>query len=137
MGFGIDTEGDGTRVFEFFNNPLGVQGDAIATLELGEKFSFDAIWESKGTITDDGFIVEVAVPLSRIRFTQKDGPQNWKIFLTQTYPRDRRYQAFGHPIDRDKACWTCQFQPVTGFVGAKPGERFQFIPSLTANRRET
>jgi hypothetical protein len=39
----------------------GVQMDCIAT-EDGEDFSWDAIWDSKVSITDFGWVVEMKFP---------------------------------------------------------------------------
>lgn len=137
VGFGIDTNGDSTRAFEFFSNPLGVQGDAIVDLQSGEDFSFDVIFETAGQVTEQGYEVEFAIPLNQIRFPQRDGMQQWKMFFTRTYRRDRRYQSFQYPISRHNSCWLCQWQPARGLKGATPGKRFQFVPSITANTLET
>jgi hypothetical protein len=137
VGVAIDTTGDSTRSFEFFANPIGVQGDALANLQNGEDFSFDAIWESAGQITDKGFEIEFAIPLSQLRFPKREGDQTWKVLFTRTWPRDKRYQAFQYPLDRDNACFMCQFQPAVGLAGAEPSKRFQVVPTVTANTHQT
>jgi hypothetical protein len=48
----------------------GVQMDCIAT-EDGEDFSWDAIWDSKVSITDFGWVVEMEIPYAALRFSQK------------------------------------------------------------------
>ena len=135
VGFAIDTTGDGTRAFEFFSNALGVQGDAVVDLQRGEDFSFDAIFETAGQITDEGFEVEFAIPLNQLRFPKRAGKQQWKFMFTRTSSRDRRYQNVQYPIDRENNCFICQFQPAEGLVGATPGKRFQIVPTITANTR--
>ena len=112
VGVSIDTTGDSKRAFEFFSNPIGVQGDAIVDARNGEDFSFDAIWDSDGQITEKGFEVEFAIPLSQIRFSKRSGLQEWKLFFTRTWPRDKRRQAFQFPFDRDNSCFMCQYQPL-------------------------
>lgn len=137
VGIAIDTTGDATRAFEFFSNALGVQGDAIADVQTGEDFSFEAIFQTSGQITDQGFEVEFAIPLSQIRFPKREGQQQWKVLFTRTYPRDRRYQSFQFPVDRDNACFMCQFQPAQGLIGATPGKRFQIVPTATATAHQS
>lgn len=132
VGFGIDTHGDGSRAFEFFSNALGVQGDAIADVISGEDNSFDAIFDTGGQITDAGFEVEFAVPLSQLRFPSREGMQQWKMFFTRTQYKDSRYQVFQYPIDRDNSCFICQYQPAEGLEGARPGKQFQLVPTFTA-----
>ena len=137
VGFCIDTVGDGSRAYSFFSNPLGVQGDAVIDLFRGEDFSYDAIFQTSGQITERGFEVEFAIPLNQIRFPKRAGKQKWKMLFTRTWFRGQRYQSFQYPIDRNNACFTCQYQPAEGLAGAVPGKRFQVIPTLTANTTET
>lgn len=76
VGFLVDPFNDERRGFQFRINPLGVQMDAIFSENEGyEDFSWDAIWASAGTITDDGYVVEVAVPFKSLRFPRTDEPQ--------------------------------------------------------------
>ena len=65
----LDTFNDERRAFEFRINPLGVQADAVfSELDGFEDFSWDAIWESAGRITDTGYVVEAAIPFNQLRF---------------------------------------------------------------------
>jgi hypothetical protein len=48
---------DGQQDFRFFVSAANIQMDCLAT-EGNEDFSWDAIWESKATITDFGWVVE-------------------------------------------------------------------------------
>jgi hypothetical protein len=41
--------------------------DCLAT-EATEDFSWDAIWESKATITNFGWVVEMKIPYAALRF---------------------------------------------------------------------
>jgi len=58
VGLILDTFNDQRRSYEFFCNPFGVQGDKI-----NRRSAWDAIWDSHGRITDDGYIVEMAIAL--------------------------------------------------------------------------
>lgn len=75
VGIGIDTTGDGSRAFEFFANALGVQADAINAGNNGNDHSFDAIFDTGGRITENGYEVEFAIPLSQLRFPSREGMQ--------------------------------------------------------------
>ena len=136
VGIGIDTTGDSKRSFEFFSNPIGVQGDAIAD-DQSEDFSFDAIWDSDGQITDKGFEVEFAIPLSQLRFSKREGLQEWTLFFTRTWPRDKRRQAFQYPVDRGNSCFICQYKPAVGLRDAKASTNIQVVPTVTFNQFET
>jgi hypothetical protein len=79
VGISFDTFDDGRRAFEFFANPLGVQQDKTQddVIKRGDK-SWDAIWESAGKIDDEGYIVEMRIPLNQLRFQTTEGEQTWR-----------------------------------------------------------
>ncbi len=54
VGVILDTFNDERRSFDFLCNPFGVQEDFIETAGGG---GFDAIWDSGGRITDQGYFV--------------------------------------------------------------------------------
>ena len=91
VGVVLDTFNDERRAFEFFVNPLGVQMDLIQNDVTGnEDDTWDAIWTSAGRITDEGYVVEMAIPFSSLRFPRADGEQTWGIDALRIYPRDQR-----------------------------------------------
>ena len=133
VGIVIDTYGDERRAFEFFANPLGVQMDLTNDDVNGnEDESWDAIWDSAGKIGDGGFVVEMEIPLSQLRFPKLDGMQTWGIDLLRFYPRDRRYRLSNNPQDRSRNCYLCQFEKIRGLEGAEPSRDLEIVPTLTA-----
>ncbi|MFH4134957.1 hypothetical protein WAI79_21345, partial [Acinetobacter baumannii] len=68
VGVYLDTFNDRRRAYVLLFNPLGVQADGIFTEGRGEDLSVDIVMESKGTLTDDGYVVEVAVPFKSLRY---------------------------------------------------------------------
>src|SRR5436309_8896550 len=68
VGILFDTFNDSRKAYEFDFNPLGVQADGTWTDGLGEDFNPDIVMESKGTLTSDGWTVEVAIPFKSLRY---------------------------------------------------------------------
>lgn len=135
--FMLDTFNDERRAFQFRVNPLGVQADAVfSELDGYEDFSWDAIWETAGAITDFGYVVEVAVPFNQLRFPKTKGPQTWGFEAERSYPRNVRHRMSSHVRDRDRTCILCQFNKVTGFEGITPGLNMQLTPTLTVDRSD-
>ncbi|MBN2206791.1 MAG: carbohydrate binding family 9 domain-containing protein, partial [Candidatus Aminicenantes bacterium] len=135
--FMLDTFNDERRGFQFRVNPLGVQADAaFSELEGFEDFSWDAIWESAGSIADFGYAVEVAVPFNQLRFPKTSGRQTWGFEAGRSYPRNVRHRMSSHVRDRDRNCLLCQFNKITGFEGITPGRNMQFTPTLTVDRSD-
>ncbi len=138
VSFMLDTFNDERRAFQFRVNPLGVQADAVfSELDGYEDFSWDAIWEAAGTITETGYVVEAAVPFNQLRFPKGKGVQTWGFEADRSYPRLVRHRMSTHVRDRNRNCLLCEFNKITGFEGVSPGLNMQFTPTLTVNRNDT
>lgn len=68
IGFSLDALGNKQSSYDFFINPNGIQAD-IFTTTSGEDIAPDWVWESAGRLIDNGYQVEVSIPLRSIRFT--------------------------------------------------------------------
>ncbi len=68
VGVLFDTFNDQRRAYELFFNPFGIQADGIFTEGRDEDFSVDIVMESKGQLTEDGYVVEVAIPFKSLRY---------------------------------------------------------------------
>lgn len=137
VGFMVDPFNDERRGFQFRVNPLGVQMDAIFSENEGfEDFSWDAIWDSDGRITDEGYLVEVAIPFKSLRFPRSTDVQTWGFVAFRSYPREVRHRIRSHPTDRDRACLLCQMNKMTGIQGVDPGRNVEVAPTLTAVRSD-
>jgi uncharacterized protein DUF5916/cellulose/xylan binding protein with CBM9 domain len=76
----LDSAGTGQTAYHLFVNPSGVQMDALNT-SSGERFEADVIWDSAGTVTDDGYVVEVKLPLQTVRFSGGDAVTMGLVFF--------------------------------------------------------
>jgi hypothetical protein len=133
----IDAFNDERRGFQFRVNPLGVQADAnFSELEGYEDFSWDAIWDSTGKITDWGYAIEMAIPFNQLRFPRTSEVQTWGFSAERSWPRSVRHRMQTHPRDRNSACLLCQFNKLSGFEGITPGRNLEFDPTLTASRTD-
>ena len=138
VGIVLDTYNDERRAFEFFVNPLGVQMDLTNDdVNKNEDSSWDAIWDSAGTINDNGFVVEMEIPLNQLRFPNIDGEQTWGIELLRRYPRDKRYRFSNNARDRSLNCYLCQLAKISGLEDVKPGRDLEIVPTLTGSKTES
>jgi hypothetical protein len=131
----LDPFNDQRRAFQFRINPLGVQMDAIFP-DGSEDFSWDAIWTSAGRITEEGYVVEAAIPFKSLRFPRSTEVQTWGIILERSYPRSVRHRISSVPRDRSNSCFLCQSSRLNGFQGIAPGRDLEFSPTLTASRTD-
>src|SRR3954468_1868358 len=72
IAMSLDSAGTGQTAYHLFVNPSGIQMDALNTTSSGEQFDADVVWYSVGKVTDDGYIVEIRLPLQTIRFSGGD-----------------------------------------------------------------
>ena len=82
----LDTYDDKRSAFAFAVNPLGQQGDGTikdnSSMSRKSSLTFklddnpDYIFNSKGRLSDDGFIVEIEIPFKSLRFKRVE-KQNW------------------------------------------------------------
>lgn len=142
VGIVLDTYNDERRAFEFHVNPLGVQMDKTFDDVAGGNSwdiddSWDAIWDAAGRIHDGGYIVEMRIPLSQLRFPDVAGTKTWGYDLVRIYPRDLTYELSNNRIDRDRNCYLCQLGKLQGLEGSRPSRDLEIVPTLTATQNET
>lgn len=73
IALSLDSSRAGQIAYHMFVNPNGVQMDALNSASGGEDFAADWLWESAGQVTDEGYVVEIRLPLESIRF--RGGPK--------------------------------------------------------------
>lgn len=132
VGIVLDTFNDQKRAFKFFVNALGSQVDSIQDdVAGGDDDSWNATWEAKGRITDEGYVVEMAIPLNILRFRSGLTRQNWGLDLLRYRPRDDQHMHFDR-LERDISCYLCQLGKAVGFATAKPGRNLEIVPSFVS-----
>jgi hypothetical protein len=135
MDFGgifIDPLNTGRTAFEFLVNPRNVQYDAVTDDASGENSSPDFFWDSAARITDRGWIVEMRIPFSTLRYRNVD-PQTWGIILFRNYPRQYRYQLMSTPVPRGNNCLICYENLVSALEGLPKGGHLIAAPYVSAN----
>ena len=136
----IDTFHDHRNAFYFSTNPLGAYKDAN-TVENGRTINYDwnAVWDNKTSIDDQGWYIEIAIPLSQLRFKTTIGESTWGLNLCRILFR-KNEESYWVPFPRE---WGASgFARVSnagvlqGLSGIKSRRRIEFVPFLlpTASR---
>jgi hypothetical protein len=129
----LDTYGESSHAYEIAANPYGIPGDLLFSSANGEDISYDMIFESAGRINHDGWVVEMAIPFTSIRFP-KQQEQVWRMDFWRNRPREYRYQYSWAAYDRDEDCWPCQWGTVKGVSGVTSGAGLEMLPSVVAHQ---
>lgn len=131
----LDTFHDKRRGYAFQTNPLGVQWDAIWTEQAHEDStgnivnfdtSFDTVWDSRGKLTPQGYVVWMAIPFKSLRFSPQQD-QTWGLILYRGILRENE-DAFWPEISRRVEGRLGQAATAQGLEGISPGRNMQFIP---------
>jgi hypothetical protein len=131
-GIILDTRNDHRTGLLLLANPRGIQYDAITDDTTGnEDSSPDFYWDSEARITKDGWVLEIRVPFSSLRYPGGD-KQNWGILLYRNYPREFRYQFFSSTLPRGGNCFICRSNQLTGLENLPPASHLVVAPYVTA-----
>lgn len=87
VGIIIDPFSDGSNAYMFISNVLGTQQDEQWTDNGRTRDGkWDATWYSAGSINQDGWTMEIAIPFTILKFN-RDATQ-WRINMVRTIPRN-------------------------------------------------
>lgn len=92
----LDSFNDQQALYGFYVNPLGIQEDSRFAAG-GEDMGIDFVWYSAGRIVEDGYIVEVQIPLKSIRYASTN-PVEMSVVFERRVSR-RSEQATFPPLD--------------------------------------
>jgi hypothetical protein len=128
----IDTRNDGKTGYLFLVNAHNVQYDAVTDDTSGnEDSSPDFYWDSATKIDGHGWVVEMRIPFSSLRYSGSN-PAQWGLILYRNMPRDRRYQIFSNKLPRGSNCFVCNYAKITGLEGLPAGGHIVAAPYATA-----
>lgn len=132
FGFYLDPFNEGTNAFGFFVSAAGVQMDLKANDQSWrrEDTSWDAVWDSRVVMTEDGWQVEIKIPYSAIRFTA-DHSNDWGVNFIRNIYRHRQNTTW-NPIDAKIDGLVRQNGSLAGIKNIKPPVRLFFAPYLSA-----
>ena len=130
-GIVLDTRNDRRTAILFLANARGIQYDAASDDSSGEDNAPDYFWDAATKITKDGWILEMRIPFSTLRYDNPN-PAEWGIMLYRNWPRERRYQMFTNRLPRGKNCFICNRRPLVGLQGLPSGGHLVAAPYVTA-----
>ena len=134
---GLDTYNDKRNAYIFEINPFGTQGDALITDESMtlSDWNWEGVYESEGRVTEDGWVVEAAIPFTTIRFADTDAPE-MGILMERTIRRKNEMVYFPHIGQefRQGLTQVSQYATLTGLEGLRRGRYMEAKPFAIAGR---
>ena len=137
---GLDTYNDKRNAYIFEINPFGTQGDALITDEsmtLAD-WNWEGVYESQGRITDEGWVVEAAVPFTTIRFPDADALE-MGILMERTIRRKNEMVYFPHIGQEVRSALTqvSRYATLTGLEDLRRGRYMEMKPFAITGRSTT
>lgn len=142
--FFLSTFADGRQAFVFGVNPLGVQmdgalvegvrnsGGGFGGLAAGREdvdLSPDFVFQSRGRLEGDGYVVEVRIPFKSLRY-QSAAEQTWGLHVTRISARAGLEDSWA-PARRDGASFLTQAGKLTRLRGLQRGLVLDLTPVAT------
>jgi hypothetical protein len=127
VGLSLDSMFTGQSSYDMFVNPKGVQADILTSSGSGEDVSPDWVWDSAGKRTDDGYCVEIRLPLESIRFKSGNEVRMGLLFWRRV---SRLGSSHSWPVlPSGKSTFECHATAILGEL--EQPRTLEIIPSLT------
>jgi hypothetical protein len=133
VSIALDTYNDNRNLIIVGANAYGSQIDfKLVSGEDNGDPGFDINYDSNGTITKDGYIVEMAIPFSEFQYKKKD-VLNWKIGFYREAWLKSKIGISSSKFDKADNCLSCQFDTYIELKGINPKKRLEFLPFISGN----
>ncbi|MCB0600753.1 MAG: carbohydrate binding family 9 domain-containing protein [Saprospiraceae bacterium] len=133
VAFCLDADNDELSSYFFLSNPLGIQADGTLDASASPDALLDMVWQSASQETPDGYIVEMAIPLNNLRFSNRDTlTMGFKIARYIS----RKSEEDDFPEYRpERGAALTQFQKIT-VTGIKSKNILEILPAVTLGRHD-
>lgn len=128
----VDTFNDRRNGFYFATNPLGAEKDAQYTDNARVRNNdWNAVWECKTSVDEKGWYVEIAVPLSQLRFRKSPGESIWGLNVARSIIR-KNEETYWVPYPRVQAANGFAYMSNAGLLlglnDLQAPRRLEFVP---------
>ncbi|MAL17101.1 MAG: hypothetical protein CL670_06115 [Balneola sp.] len=128
----FDSYNDKRTAFTFAINPRGVQKDVLHYDDTNEDILWDAVWEAKTNINDEGWSAEMKIPLSQLRFSSKDMVQSWGVNFQRRVARNGEV-SFWAPTSQNETGIVSKFGRLNGIENLREPRRLEIAPYVSAD----
>ncbi len=134
ISFDILPYNDGLNMYEFKVTPAGLQNDCKYSA-VGQDITWDAVWQSAAKITPTGWVVEIAIPYSALRFPRID-KQVWGINFWRSLHRRNEWSTWSF-VDNKVQDIFKYYGTLVGINDIKPPVRLSFTPYISGYIQKT
>jgi len=122
---------DGINGYSFKLTASGVQSDIRRSSGAGGRdLNWDAVWQSATVINDEGWVAELKIPFSAIRFPS-DGTGDWGVNFWRFVQRNGEWSSWNF-ADKTFGTTINYLGNMGGFTGIRPPARISVTPYFSA-----
>ena len=124
----LDSYRDRLTAYRFMVNPSGVRSDEVLSggdADQGDD-SWDPVWAAATAVTDSGWVAELCIPLSQLRFSEAD-VQEWGLQLERTIARRQEEAVFAFTPRRERG-GIARYGRLAGLRGIHAGRGVELVP---------
>jgi hypothetical protein len=130
LSFNIDPQLDRLSGAAFTVTPTNVKIDSILYNDIGEDISWDGVWDSATKVVADGWIAEMRIPFSQLRFPDKP-VHVWGINITRRTVRNNEWVRVVNTRKGDTG-FVSHFADIVGLEGIRRGRPLELVPYAVA-----
>ncbi|HEX2208655.1 MAG TPA: DUF5916 domain-containing protein [Longimicrobium sp.] len=121
----LDSNHDHRTAVGFEVNPRGVRRDQTRSPN-GEDDSWDPVWEAETQVTDSGWVAEMRIPFSQMRFSGAN-VQLWGLQVERQIARNQEFSVWSF-TPRDQPGGIPRFGHLGGLERIPTGKRLEVLP---------
>ncbi len=126
----LDTFYERRTGYVFQVNPNGARWDALLEDGGNLNIQWDAIWYAEARMTDNGWVVELAIPMKSLNFPE-EGSGVWGLNLARAVTRQNQTARWAYPLQNVFLFDAAHFGNLDGLEGLEQGIGLDAIPAYT------
>jgi hypothetical protein len=126
LSINLDTEHDRLSGNAFTISPANVQVDSVLFNDIGEDITWDGVWSSAAKIVPDGWVAEVRIPFSQLRFPDR-AEHVWGVNITRRTVRNNEWVRIVN-TKKGETGFVSHFAEIVGISGIHRGRSFELVP---------
>ena len=130
----IDSYFDQRTAFSFTASVSGVKSDEAISND-GDRWdrTWDPIWYLKTSIDDEGWIAEMKIPFTQLRFSNNKEFQTWGLQVNRRFFRNEERSHWSY-FPKDQSGWVRHFGELHGIKNIKPKRQAEVSPYVVVKQ---
>ena len=129
---GFDSYNDSRTAFVFGVNPRGVQRDFLYFNDSSMDLQWDAVWDARTQILENGWSAEIRIPISQLRFSGASDIQSWGVNFSRAVSR-KGETSFWAPTPQRDTRMVSRYGRLNGIRSLDEPMRLEIMPYVAGS----